>query len=46
MNLTEKRDRVITGDKGRGKIISEVGEVIGLISDVPTTGSSHTKITL
>ena len=38
MNLAlEKRERVTTGGKGRGKIGGEDGEVTGVVADAPTT---------
>ena len=38
MNLTvEKRERVTTGGNGRGETRSEIGKVIGINADAPTT---------
>ena len=31
----EKWERVITGDKGRGEVRSEIGKVTGIAADVP-----------
>ena len=40
MNLAlEKWGRVIMGDKGRGEIRGEAGEVTGVVANVPMTGS-------
>ena len=37
MNLVlEKGERLITGGKGRGEIGGEVGEVTGVVANVPT----------
>ena len=39
MNLTEKRERVIIGGKGRDEIRSEIGKVTGMAPDAPSIDS-------
>ena len=35
-SFVEKRERVTSGGKGRGKIGSEAGEVTGMVANAPT----------
>ena len=36
MNLTENGERISKGDKGRGEIKDEAGEVSGMVANAPT----------